>query len=185
MTVKTIASIDIETAGLSEKATVLTVGAVIFVVEDNPQEMCSLHLNFNTYEQRFALLREWDEQVLEWWETQPEALRNSVFRSTDLPVAQSLGLLTTMIEDADEYWANSPNFDLDILNNLYADCKMKSPLAYKKHRDYRTLMSLYEKLKGRPWQRSREGNAHDALWDARNQGLDIINSISDLKGETS
>jgi hypothetical protein len=176
--------IDIETAATDSKAVVLTVGAVMFFMgSENIQIAATIYHNLNIEEQRFKLLRSWDEETLAWWQKQSPKTREEAFKSSELEVSKSLGLLSAFMGHADEYWANSPSFDLDILSSLYRDCGLQNPFPFRMQRDFRTLTALYQDLTGAKFKRTHSGSAHNALDDAENQARDLFTMLKELKGK--
>lgn len=170
--------VDIETLGTSERAVVLSIGAVkfdlnqVWSVERLQKDTlyCVLDL-----EHQNLLKREIDPETVAWWMRQSEEAKE-VFRSTQTSIDDSLTALSNFVKspDAHEVWANSPSFDCKILSNLNAEIeKSKYPSVaelfdFRLERDFRTVLAL-AKNKGFKVEWPEGSTGHNALSDAVSQ----------------
>lgn len=164
--------VDIETMGLEPGAAIVSIGAVRFGVNDGLTFDRSITLDSC---ERAGLTM--DAGTLDWWLKQEEAARTQLLGGILLEDA-----LTEFAEwygDADEIWANSPDFDCRLLEAAYEAVDMEAPWAYYQERDFRTLRHLPV-----PTDLSRDGVKHDALDDAKYQARIASDVIDHLRGES-
>jgi len=161
--------IDIETMGTRTDTVVLTIGALRFdphVVGDSQEE---LYLHPDLDQQLTVLGRTTDEATLDWWGKQAAEVRAEAFREDGrIAIEDALAKLSEFCKGASGVWAQGPQFDLSILENMYASVGMKAPWRYGKVRDSRTLLSML----GDGRDHGRAG-AHNALDDCREQARAI------------
>jgi hypothetical protein len=134
--------IDIETLALTPKAVVLSVGAVAF--EKNGEIVDRFYRVLNTKDQINIMKREVDPSTQLWWKYQDINAYQEAFN----PVRQHITkVLLDLFKFISEYnpvrvWANSPSFDLIILESLYRDSGYPNPWIYKQPRDVRTIVDI-------------------------------------------
>ena len=132
--------IDIETLATTPNALVLSIGAVCFNYEDKIGDSIYLKPKFS---QQF---RHIDPETLDWWKSQDDETYKEAFTkdSLRLDVLPTLTKLDNFIKDNNvtEIWANSPSFDLIILEDLYRDNNLNIPWSYRHSRDVRTLKAV-------------------------------------------
>ena len=156
--------VDVETLGTEPGAALLSVGAVVFDrdgVADGPDAEFHVSVDLESCQDHGL---EIDASTLMWWLQQPATAREVLQGGTALPDA--LYEFTTWYrrQNVDELWANSPIFDVSILDRACARVDATAPWSFWELRDYRTLsaVSLAPDL-------DQEGTEHDALADARHQ----------------
>jgi hypothetical protein len=163
------AMIDIETLSTSPNALVLTIGAIIFNPRDEPIPL----KNMKTFYKRIdiesckVLKLDVDKNTLEWWKDQPKESRYEAIENTDREHVKSVLLsLSDFIKDCNCIWANSPNFDCVILENVYKKLGLEIPWKFWNLRDTRTVYAIAN-LKLRNF--SDKNVSHHALEDCYSQ----------------
>ena len=161
--------IDLETLGRSNDSAIAQIAAVQFdpFAGETGAEFC-VNIDIKTcYHLKI------DASTVQWWLSQSKEAINSVFFSEN-----SVGLLDGLKQFneflqkiKDEYseliiWGDSPAFDCEILK--YALSKSPYPILwdYWNERDFRTISKLFPDVAK---YHVREGIAHDALSDCKNQ----------------
>jgi len=116
-----------------------------------------------------------DAETLSWWLTQSSEARAQLVGGDGL--GDVLADLNRFIADADELWANSPSFDLAILEAAFESCGVSAPWEFYEERDFRTLNNL-----GIEYDIEQEGIEHSAVNDAVHQatiGATVLGRINE------
>lgn len=163
--------VDIETLGRDAGCVILSVGAVRFS-EDGIEQ--SYYESVNRESCEHAGL-ETDDETLEWWQDQPEEAREVLTGGEDLEVV--LDNLRAFYMGADEVWANSPAFDVKILEAAYDAVGLEPPWNFWETRDVRTIKALPGAVEP-----ENEGVAHDALDDAKHQARVAAGTLAKMGG---
>lgn len=167
--------IDIETLGRRPNAPIISIGACLFdpatgkIVKEfyrgiDIESACQFGVP--------------DGGTIKWWLQQNAQAREAAATgSTPLPLA--LKELSEFVSDWTniQVWANSPSFDLTILEYAYYKCGMSHPWAFWNTRDCRTIAELAGK---RP--PKHQGVAHNALEDAKHQAKWVSDFWRQIKG---
>lgn len=158
--------LDIETLGTSPGSIILSIGAVRFDAGGCHESFYAL-VDARDCE-RHGLRA--DVGTIFWWVRQELDARREAFRpGPRMPLLEALTKLTQFVEGADEIWANSPNFDVSILESAFRACSLSVPWTHKVLCDLRTI---------RTWTCSKHAvllpPAHHALTDARAQVMDLL-----------
>ena len=152
--------IDIEGLATTPDTTILTIAAQEF----NPLERGTFGRDFYarvTLESQQG--RAIDDATVEWWATQPAAIRDEAFGEEGrVPLAQALEGLHRLAWHARRVWAQGPTYDMNILEHAYKSLAMPLPWKFFAVRDSRTLFSLVPQLNTYP-------ASHHALEDCRRQ----------------
>ena len=160
-------SIDLETLSTNNDAAVLAIGAVVFD-EDAVHE--ALYIPLSPDHGHISA------STVLWWMGQSDDARKAITEKEPMNPALAAGKLAAFYElsGAQEVWANSPNFDMVILENWWSRVStMKWPFHFRHYRDLRTLKNLARDLDivaSSP----KPVTAHNALDDARSQAEYII-----------
>ncbi|AFH22695.1 exonuclease [environmental Halophage eHP-32] len=150
--------IDIETLGREPGCVICSIGGAKFDTREVGETFeASVDI---TSCQEFGL--EIDAETLTWWLTQSSEARAQLVGGDGL--ADTLADLNRFIGDADEVWANSPSFDLAILEAAFESCGVSAPWEFYEERDFRTIKNL-----GIDHGIEQEGIEHDAVDDAVHQ----------------
>lgn len=134
--------LDIETLSTDKHAAVLSIGVAVF---DPAQGI--------TYTNGWALRMDKidghiNPATVKWWLQQEEVAREYSFKGDALPLVAGNELMHVLV-DADEVWANDPDFDCVILQHWWERTLKSIPwlVSFRKYRSMRTL-SMIAKAKG-------------------------------------
>ncbi len=158
--------IDIETLDIGLNAVVLSVGLCKFDSKDYSVEPYDLlYMRLDIAEQQ-TLGRTISDDTLEWWSKQPDKIKNDAFSEDNRESIDSfLVKLYKYCKGSKLTWANSPAFDLTILESLYKQKGKKEPWNYWDCRDVRTIKDFFDYDEKKLFSK----NNHNALDDAVNQ----------------
>ena len=191
--------IDIETLGTKPNAVVVQVAAVLW--NDDTEDNVVLKQTWNLdvpSQQRVG--RSIDYDTVLWWRNQSADAFNNVFADSAprLPITAFRFQLADFMQVVNKYygssdievWANSPSFDLVILESLFGNDMYK----YRNWRDQRTLEALYKLVTRKnpktqlaqpcddyAVKRSNGGLPHTAEYDALWQGKFISLMVKELR----
>lgn len=123
-----------------------------------------------------------NSSTLAWWvNTNPQLFKSLLTENVE-SVSQALSKICQFITFNDYIWCHA-TFDIPILNNLLHKFGFKTPWAYKKCRDIRTLTELAElDLTQYNWEKEK---THDALDDCRFQIKYCYDAYNKIKGINS
>lgn len=170
--------VDIETLGTGPNAFITSIGAVEFFPGScQPRE--TRFYRFDPWtDQRGATV---DGKTVEWRQKQCEEskvdLRKPVSEYAVLDVAL-IGLKTFIGEST--VWANSPEFDLTILNSAARRLGLDPVSQFWKHRDVRTAKMALEMVTG---EEIKYENTHHPLDDCRNQIHYVVEPFLEVLNE--
>lgn len=156
--------VDIETLGVSNNATILSVGAVQFNLDGLGREFL-LNVNFDNS-------RNIDADTIKWWMNQESAAKIALFSEAPFSLNQVMVEFNNFAKDS-EIWGNGSDFDNVILADAFKQCGMK--WNHRANRCYRTLKSFAPQI-----ELKRIGTHHNALDDAKSQALHAIEILKHL-----
>jgi len=166
--------IDTETLGCEPGCVICSIGAAKFD-EREVGETFERSVDITSC-QEFGLTI--DAETLEWWLSQSEEARSQLVGGDGL--ADVLADLNRFIADVDEVWANSPSFDLMILEAAFESCGVSAPWEFYEERDFRTLKNI-----GIDHGIEQEGIEHDAADDAVHQATIAATVLGRIDEEVS
>lgn len=166
--------VDIETLGLEPGSAILSIGAVTFS-EDGLGDEYYREISLKSCE---AAGLEIDVGTLEWWLEQDDSLRDVLTGGGALK--DVLREFSDWMPDNAEVWANSPSFDCDLLEAAFDAVGMSAPWHFRDERDFRTIQTLSCAV-----ELEMEGDAHDALDDAKYQARIVGTTLLKLQAETN
>ena len=166
------AMIDIETLGTEPGAAILSIGACYFDVNGSIGRTLYAEIDSSTC---FDAGLTSDDETVEWW-AEKDAELAPIDGTTHLDDA--LALLADFVEEGDEIWANSPKFDLSILEAAYDAVDRPVPWDFWQARDVRTIRALPNAVS-----MDMDGCEHDAFDDARHQAEEVAATIAACGGE--
>lgn len=165
--------IDLESFGTDVTSAVVALGAVEFDLTAGTlgaefYQTASLIDNVNNH-------RTVDPATVLWWMKQSDETRREVTRP-DGPLALLLVKFQQYLEGINirpliRIWGNSPAFDNAMMSHCYATFKMEQPWEWWNDRDFRTFAWIYRSIDR---ERPPEGQAHNALVDAKYQAMHLI-----------
>lgn len=158
--------IDIETLGTTPNCVVLSVGACKFDPYVN-REPHTLKLWRPDVDQQMAQNRSVDDSTLEWWSKQPADIREEAFGDINrVAVTQFFKELNAYLVGVDKIWCQGPQFDMVILEDLYAQFKHHRGWAFWQINDCRTLFNLMPADPRKAIQKNLHSADQDAYWQA-------------------
>lgn len=174
--------IDIETLAKSERAVVLSIGAIAFDAEKFGEDIETLPSFYTALAFEDQKDRDIDLGTVRWWMNQAADAQHAAF-TTDRDERKSTrtGLLDfgrfVMYNGGStvNVWAKSPSFDLNILATLFADFDQFPPWKYSQERDVRTIIDVA----GTP----NLPGLHEPLDDCAIQISMVRSAYAKLKGE--
>lgn len=123
-----------------------------------------------------------DPETVKWWEEQGVAARAVLAsRETDgQPTRQVLEELVMWqrIHKIDILWANSPNFDMMLLEDLFRHVGMENPFRFYNYMDVRTVRNMFNI----PRDKLKYGTPHKALDDCIQQCMWVQAAYKELTG---
>lgn len=160
--------LDIETLSTNTHAAVLSIGVAVF---DDTQV---LDTNGWAMEMR-AMEGHIDPSTLSWWMKQSDVAREFSFSGKYHPIAAA-SELRPYITDAEEVWANDPNFDLVILQHWWERMPRLNawPVSFRKYRSVRTMMMLASRYYVGTDHVWTGATAHNPIEDAACQARAVI-----------
>ena len=158
--------IDLETLGNGPNAAIMNIGACRFNIDGDI---------LSTYEAAVRAdsehLGQIDASTVCWWLQQSKEAQAKINPPYAVPLAEALIGLSRWLNAnmAGTVWAHDPSFDLVILRSAYERFGDVVPVdkLYRKERSCRTIKMVGDMLG--VTEDPREGVAHDALTDAKNQ----------------
>lgn len=167
--------VDSETLSTGPDSVVLSFAAVKFVHSIVSEDGSFYEIgNDNIISTFYAVLdiesqlgiREISESTLLWWMDQGEEARQKAFTRERLDITDRLVQFNDWVtgHEINCFWANSPSFDMIILDSLAKDFQCKTPWGYRNVRDQRTLVDA-ARLPPDWTPPNFKGVAHDPLSD--------------------
>lgn len=172
--------VDIETLSTRRDAAIIAVAAVEFDVN-------RVYNSYIGYVDPKKALGHQSVSTLAFWENQSPKVKAKVWNGTDTTETILNNLRTWMTGERCkmEVWANSPSFDLVILESSYEAINSITPFIFYKQRDMRTLLGLVDEIKGSDrWRKTTpvpypgDGNPHEPYYDCVKQILGVQHAIS-------
>ena len=161
--------VDLETMAVTPRATILTLGAVIFDPQTD-DSFDDLYLKFDIDDQD-KLGREVDEGTLEWWSKQDPKIMEEAFSSDGrISLIEGVEAFHKFAWGCDAFWSHGSIFDIAMLDDLYRQLNKVTPWhEFWRIRDTRTLFDqgFYHDMP--------KGDLHNALADAKRQAIGVQN----------
>lgn len=140
--------IDIETMGHKYGSAIVAIGAVQFDLKSG--EVGKQYYSSIELESCINAGLTMDVSTVMWWLNQSEDARKSLQIMPE-PLEIVLLEFTKWMEGVNstecQIWANSPSFDLNLLECAFSKFGMKTPWFYWQERDCRTLVAFNPQLK--------------------------------------
>lgn len=158
--------IDIETLDTAPTSTILSVGAVRF---DPYSESEPTHkiLWRPEVEEQLNSGRTVSDSTLEFWSKQDAHIQETTFTDEGrIPVAEFFKQLNKYLVGADKIWCHGPQFDMVIIEDLYAQYGHHRGWAYWQIMDSRTLFNIMPKDPRKDIQENLHSADDDAYWQA-------------------
>ena len=168
--------IDLETLDTKPSAVILTAGLIKF----NPKEitdrsqLTELYIKIQIDDQD-KLDRSISEATIKWWQTQAADVQEEAFSDTDrIGLDDAIKQINKFVWNSDRVWSQG-SFDINILENLYAQLQAPPPWQFWQVRDSRTLFDFVD------GQRNTTTNLHNALEDAAQQALAVQRALDKIQ----
>lgn len=166
--------IDIETLDTKPSSIILSIAAVEFDINNSGNILNSFHVNVD---QNSQSNRSASPSTIEFWNKQPIEKREAMLVDM-ITLDQALVQLREWLPKHTKYkiWANSPSFDLSILDHAF---DYASPWDYWQSLDVRTYKELARSLKIQLPEIDKT-KAHNALYDCHYQAYVVSTIFSHL-----
>jgi hypothetical protein len=156
--------VDIETMGNQSYSSIVSIAAVEFNIETaatgkefyrivSLQSCLDLGLIVNA-------------DTIMWWMQQSDEARLEFVKDEIVSIQQALTEFSKFCHVFYQVWANSPRFDLGIIQNAYNKAGIPIPWDFRKERCLRTLSNIKPSIRGNV---KKQGISHNALFDCYNQ----------------
>lgn len=149
---KIIIMVDIETLGKTSANVIVTQMAVIAAPADDLSERVMFDSYYLPLQPQIEAGRKMDGDTICWWMDQDDAARqkfsNNLGGDSDSLIAFVRAYIRKIAQVIDaaggnyEVWAKGPQFDISIMESLFAMCGETPPWEYNTVRDLRTLMAV-------------------------------------------
>ncbi len=171
--------VDLETLGISPTSAIIQIGAC--TLDERHTFLASVDREYYEEMHRDRDFRyTYDDATVEWWDQQEDAAKESLNLALYPSPGGALVAFTswymgvTRQEEDPKIWANSPAFDLVILQHAYRVEKfyfpdLAPPWSFWQERCYRTFNSEFGHMIPRDWPSDliKHRADHDALYQAR------------------
>jgi exodeoxyribonuclease VIII len=168
--------VDLETLGLEANAIILSIGAVVFDVEQDLGDDFYVEINPTAYPGAV------DIATIKWWMEQ-SAKGTPAPMNGILVLGEALQQFHNYLSDLCKgdftrlvLWANGTDFDIPKLTYAYKACGAQVPWGYNNVRDCRTIFKLFS-LYG--LEIEKDGH-HNAVADAKWQAKRLISVFANL-----
>tara|TARA_R110001632_G_scaffold68465_7_gene160462 strand:+ start:278 stop:808 length:531 start_codon:yes stop_codon:yes gene_type:complete len=161
--------IDLETLSVRPNATILSIGAVAFNIDDGILD--TFYVNIDASSCKNVGLHV-SQDTVKWWSQQSKEAQKALAVDPQ-PVGEAL----TQFKDwygtdrSVTVWGNGSAFDISILESAYWATDIEIPWTPWVVQCYRTILNT---LNIKPWDVKMEGTAHNALDDAKHQANQLI-----------
>jgi hypothetical protein len=162
----THAMIDIETLDTAPHSVILSVGAVRF---DPYSNNVPTHKTLwrPSVDEQLSADRTVSESTLEFWSQQDSAIRDRTFTDEGrICVHDFFKHLNKYLVGVDKIWCHGPQFDMVIIEDLYAQYKHHKGWAYWQVCDSRTIFNMMPKDPRKDMQQDLHSADDDAYWQA-------------------
>lgn len=170
--------IDIETLGVGREVPMFQIGACAFdsTIVEEEFVLPTFSVNLDLFDVIWNTGFMPDEDTVGWW------------RGQKYPNRENMEGLVDALDYLDQYvmeigpvhiWANSPQFDLAIIQDHYRALGRKTPWSFRQEMDFRTIRGMWKR--GKYPSLSFESHVpHDALSDAESQAFVLQRMLRDM-----
>jgi len=158
--------VDIETLDTAPTSVILSVGAVRFDPYSQNEPTHKILWRPNVQEQLDSD-RTVSESTLEFWAKQDAYIRERTFTDEDrIPVREFFKQFNKYMVGADKIWCHGPQFDMVIIEDLYAQHDHHRGWAYWQVMDSRTIFNMMPRDPRKDIQQDLHSADDDAYWQA-------------------
>lgn len=173
--------LDLETMGNGSNAAIVSIGAVHFDVDEGITDTFHLGVDLESSVASGGVM---DASTVMWWLEQSRSARESLSK---LEKHSLLGALSEFAywatkresEAIDEVWGCGAAADNVWLANAYRRIKTSVPWSFWADRCYRTMRAMFPEIERLEF----VGTGHDALDDATNQALHLIEILKHIRAK--
>ncbi len=173
--------VDLETLASSNRAAIVSIGAVAFDPYTGEINPAPFYINVDAQSCERAGLEISGSTVM-WWLQQSDEARTALFNNP-VPLKEALTQFSAWVRThaggTPTMWGNGATFDNIVLRNAYAAADVYAPWKYNRDFCYRTMKNVFP---GVPMTRS--GTHHNALDDAMTQTVHLVNIFRTFKSTT-
>ena len=167
--------VDLETLDFKPTSVILTLGAIKFNPYTFDEPVTGLYLRLNV-DQQLEMGRSTSESTIEWWSKQSEEVREEAMGEKDrVDVKDAMEQFHKFVWNGGPIWAQGPQFDMVIIENLYQMLNKPLSWSHQAIRDSRTVFNL-----GVDPKMEKGDQAHNALADAYWQAKGVQNVFNQL-----
>ena len=162
----TSAMLDIETLDTVATSVVLSIGVVKFNERDmvEPYEKTVL---LPSLDEQLDLERTTSEDTLAWWAKQDkEILDRALSEDGRVPLDNVFKSLNKYLVGVDKIWCQGPQFDMVIIENLFAQSNHHTNWKFWQIMDCRTIFNMMPKDPRKAIQQNLHDAGEDAYWQA-------------------
>ena len=178
--------VDLETLGTDTSAIITQVGIAEMRLTYDAYVITPLLACTVDSTQQLITGRTFNPDTLSWWTKQLN--EEMLIRTAALP-RNTVSEVCTNVYDCldstlgkdDVIWANSPSFDLMILEHFLNQYGYKTPWSFRQERDVRTLIYAAEYLLGKQVNFETRKNAHTAIDDATYHASQIAMCLETIR----
>lgn len=182
---------DVETLAVSDDATILEIGCVVAIPDNNGklklQGKLSHAIDLKSQLDEYHCTI--DPVTLMWWINKGDMLKQIYSTKDVFPLDKSLNIITQLVNDvraahdAVYFWSRGPEFDYRIIKNALTRYNMQPFWKFWELRDIRTISNpLFLD------EQHRTINNHRAVDDALNEAnelITVVNKFATLKETTN
>lgn len=170
--------IDIETLGTGRDVPMFQIGACTFdpwTVEEHVSRL-TFKVDINLLDVILKTGFMPNADTVKWWQTQHDPVTEETQR-----LADALDWLDNFFEEVrpEFVWANSPQFDLAIIEDHYRALGRGTPWSFRQEMDFRTIRGAWKRL-SYPEISMKDHKAHDGLSDAESQAYTMKRMLRDM-----
>lgn len=174
--------LDLETVGLRPGCAILSIGAVLFDVENGVRSVDGTFKCNVTRESCAEARLSFDPKTEEWWDAQSNEAKAALYDPEPVHLLTALDDFVRFYEKSGvtTLWSHGAATDVPWLEAAFHACNITPPWNYRAPRDTRTLYDLDPDFE--PTKATVE---HCALSDAVAQATDVVRVLRLLKLKTS
>lgn len=179
--------VDLETLDVSKEATILTIGAKVFILNGNKltgYKDFYVRVDSSLVKDYFSI----NLDTVNWWMQQSETARKEAFLEPKIPLQQVLKNFNGWIQSIKPhyFWAHGKEFDFPILEHAYNVVDLPIPWKYWQLMDTRTLFTIANlDYNSFSLSTKEEGDVkHNSLKDCERQIKAVVRSYEIIKNES-
>jgi hypothetical protein len=169
-----LAVADLETVATNANAGILTIGIAAFDLDHPFDAPKTIYIALHGDDQSN---RDVDSGTMEWWGQQDQRAYEAAFEGDNqIGMDEAADKIINFLQPfGDEFtiWGHGPTFDVDILEDMFAEVERPVPWSFRDIRDIRTARDLLG------FDITFEGDEfpHHALHDATAEGRSLVQAV--------